>query len=392
MTKNRTIQIYRGTTTQNDAYTGSAGELTMDTTNNQLRLHDGTTAGGHIIGASSYHPDLFTFQWADHESNDVQWLRADTFSWQSGATYEAAYQHLADDISGKSLTSETISGVTVQFYLADDGHKICPASQESNVASIYSATGVAWYYIIDTTNTRFKLPRSKHNKYTTTLGVAGNGKALALTTGTNSGSLMSDANASYNPLMTNSINVNVGASVSNAGWTAGKAIGVTTDATTSGLTTTSMAQETDQYKYLYFYVGNFTQTALENTAGLNASLFNNKADIDLGNLNTAGKEVVAHLSMPSSRKDDLTLGASGATYTAPADGWVYLSKTAGVSGTKIEMRNITCNFRTSSVISVSTGHWLYCSIQASKGDSIEVTYTATGTTNTFKFIYANGAS
>lgn len=50
MTKKRTLQILRGTTVQNDAYTGSAGELTMDTTTNELRLHDGSTLGGHIIG------------------------------------------------------------------------------------------------------------------------------------------------------------------------------------------------------------------------------------------------------------------------------------------------------------------------------------------------------
>lgn len=31
--------------------------------------------------------------------------------------------------------------------------------------------------------------------------------------------------------------------------------------------------------YLYFYVGQFTQTALENTAGLNTELFNGKVDI-----------------------------------------------------------------------------------------------------------------
>ena len=50
MAKIRTIQIYRGTEAQNNAYTGSVGELTMDTDNNEIRLHDGSTAGGHKIG------------------------------------------------------------------------------------------------------------------------------------------------------------------------------------------------------------------------------------------------------------------------------------------------------------------------------------------------------
>lgn len=42
-----TIQIKRGTTAAVSAYTGAAGELTMDTTLNQVSVHDGTTAGGH---------------------------------------------------------------------------------------------------------------------------------------------------------------------------------------------------------------------------------------------------------------------------------------------------------------------------------------------------------
>lgn len=52
MAKNRTIQLYRGTTAQNDAYTGSAGELTMDTTLNEIRVHDGSTVGGHKISGA----------------------------------------------------------------------------------------------------------------------------------------------------------------------------------------------------------------------------------------------------------------------------------------------------------------------------------------------------
>lgn len=50
MTKLRTIQILRGTTAQNNAYTGVIGELTMDTEKKQLRIHDGSTVGGKVIG------------------------------------------------------------------------------------------------------------------------------------------------------------------------------------------------------------------------------------------------------------------------------------------------------------------------------------------------------
>lgn len=48
MADNKTIQIQfrRGTTAQNDAFTGKEGSLTVDLTKKALRLHDGVTAGG----------------------------------------------------------------------------------------------------------------------------------------------------------------------------------------------------------------------------------------------------------------------------------------------------------------------------------------------------------
>lgn len=43
------FQLRRGTAAENDAYTGAFGELTVDVTTPNLRLHDGTTAGGHVL-------------------------------------------------------------------------------------------------------------------------------------------------------------------------------------------------------------------------------------------------------------------------------------------------------------------------------------------------------
>ena len=45
-----TLQFRRGTAAQNDAYTGASGEITVDTTNKTLRVHDGSTAGGTRLG------------------------------------------------------------------------------------------------------------------------------------------------------------------------------------------------------------------------------------------------------------------------------------------------------------------------------------------------------
>ena len=41
-----TVQFRRGTTAQNNSFTGAVGELSINTTNNSIRVHDGSTAGG----------------------------------------------------------------------------------------------------------------------------------------------------------------------------------------------------------------------------------------------------------------------------------------------------------------------------------------------------------
>jgi len=47
------IQRRRGTATQHSSFTGLAGEITIDTTNNTVIVHDGSTAGGHRLAKYS---------------------------------------------------------------------------------------------------------------------------------------------------------------------------------------------------------------------------------------------------------------------------------------------------------------------------------------------------
>ena len=228
-------------------------------------------AGG---GGSSYHPDLFDVKWADHICNDVQWLRADTYSWQSGAVYQVAYQHLEDDIDGKTLQSETIAGITIQFYLADDGHKICPASEESNVSAIYNATGVDWYYIIDTANTRFKLPRTQF-AFTGIRSGVGAFVEAGLPNITGSFSTASDKN-----LGTGAFSWTTTKYATNGGGSGGQwGINFSAQNSNSIYGNSNTVQPKATEMYLYFYVGNFTQTALENTAGITTEEMNNKVNI-----------------------------------------------------------------------------------------------------------------
>jgi len=45
------LQFRRGTTTQNNNFTGSLGEISVDVTNDSIRVHDGSTAGGFETNA-----------------------------------------------------------------------------------------------------------------------------------------------------------------------------------------------------------------------------------------------------------------------------------------------------------------------------------------------------
>lgn len=64
-------------------------------------------------------------------------------------------------------------------------------------------------------------------------------------------------------------------------------------------------------------------TNLSNLTATGEARFTTKANTDLSNVNNTGKSRSAGWAMPSATHTDLTLGASGTTYTAPANGWVY---------------------------------------------------------------------
>ena len=226
-------------------------------------------------------------EWVDYIIDDPSWLRADTFSWHSGDSqeansYEKVYQHLVNDIDGKTLQSETIAGITVQFYEADDKHKICPATEESNVLDIYNATGMAWYYILDEDNIRFKLPRENPNKElyqaNAVLKSCRNGKTMSYGVGVSGSNIafgISDTDNHFYIQAENGSHSNQcveGSGTFPQNWS-----GMYTDL--SDGTTYNRGKN-----YLYFYVGEYTMSSIENTAGQNMSIVNQKADSDLNNI------------------------------------------------------------------------------------------------------------
>lgn len=48
------VQLRRGTEAENDAFTGALAEVTVDTENHRLIVHDNSTAGGHPQATEAY--------------------------------------------------------------------------------------------------------------------------------------------------------------------------------------------------------------------------------------------------------------------------------------------------------------------------------------------------
>lgn len=99
-------------------------------------------------------------------------------------------------------------------------------------------------------------------------------------------------------------------------------------------------------------------------------------------------DFIAHQAMPGNSYVDLTLVSTGGTYTALADGYFTISKAATASGQYINFVNNTNGLNVNSIAAGAMNCRL--TIPVSRGDTITVNYTAAGTTNIFRFVYANG--
>lgn len=82
----RQIQIRRGTTLENDNFTGAIGEITMDTDAKTLRVHDGETPGGVALAKESEIPDIssadYVIEWQNPTAeNNYTWYRKYKSGW-----------------------------------------------------------------------------------------------------------------------------------------------------------------------------------------------------------------------------------------------------------------------------------------------------------------------
>lgn len=119
----------------------------------------------------------------------------------------------------------------------------------------------------------------------------------------------------------------------------------------------------------------------QNTAGLTPDAN------DLTQITTAINKLGATASMPSTVYEDLTLGASGTQYTAPATGWVFFSAKTSVVDGQIQLTaqgnyNVTNRSYNKYIISIL--------LPISKGKIFTPYYDGPLSNVEFRFIYSEG--
>lgn len=239
-------------------------------------------------------------------------------------------------------------------------------------------------------NTQFRVPTlNAHIVQTNNIPVVGNGMSIGLTNGTVNGGLDQQTAGNwglYTATGAYGKNVNT---VHAGGTNLTGIIGVTTDGTKSGIIADTT--NTSQPRVMIQLAVSATDEAVETCTGVLADVADLK---DLSNITASAKEVIAHNAMPSDRYTQLTLGASGSTYTAPADGYfmLYAQYNSG-SNTAFDMYSTDGT-------ALGSRHWFgsgdvqaagRITVPARKNQTFMVTINGTLKNVDFKFVYANGA-
>ena len=239
---------------------------------------------------------LLDYKWSEYEITNASWLLSNG-AFHSGTVYKSVYELLLKIYNG----TETKDGVSVKLSTED-----------------YTDTD----FVINTADTTFRLPIKV--KLASGNAIVGNGKALMLTNGTETGALSACGSGASGNVAGFLRPVN-GADGINIGDTAettlaslfatDKAIGIVSDPLKSGIETSSSGLK------LYFYVGETVQDAnVINASGVLTRVANS-----IDRTSATDRETVVGWGMPdySAGIDVTNSFLSGQkTYTPPVNGYL----------------------------------------------------------------------
>lgn len=306
----------------------------------------------------------------------------------------------------------TVGSYSFSGYKNINGHIFYNIADKGVVDAIYSSTGAAWYYGIDTENERIFLPRNDwffQNGNSQNVGsfkeaglpnITGEMKYVCFRSGDRNNGDFSGA-----LYKTQDNNSSFG---SQASW-GSPAVGFNASYSNSIYGKSNTVQPPAVKAVYYMVVGNISDVNLttveltsdsaeapitfdSETHAVKLSLGDGLSVDTDGNLTGLTIQQAAHSAMPSTsyRWIDLSLGASGTTYVAPSDGWFVLRKMPNGANQYIAL-GCGSNGLAIKCIGPANNNELYTICPIAKGDSLWITYNAGGTTNYFRFVYAEGA-
>ena len=350
---------------------------------------------------SSY--SLFDTKLYDHTLNYEEsqgWALQGTYVYKepiagSRYGYSDFYVKCLEEQSAGTETQVILGESTITMRIAPNGHQYYDIADKDIVDAFFNVIGSAWFYGVDTENERIYLPRNEYfDQLTGDISKVGKSVEAGLPniegkfeagvwspiyggsftmTNRSSYSGKGSGNSTYD-------NVNFDASVSNSIY--GKS---------------DTVQPNAVKKLLYICVGNTTncegvtnviKQGMEILEQVNQGI-ESRIDTDISNISTVGKNLLTFYGKPSDRYLDLTLLASGSTYTLPANGWVALCRVCNGANS---YASLSGKFK--SLFSGEASEEFSIFIPVQKNESISCIYSdlKTGQANDmFRFYYDEGA-
>lgn len=155
----RQIQFRRGTAAEHETFTGAVGEITVDTTNKTLRVHDGATIGGTALARADSIPADYVVAWQMPTSNNnYTWYRK----------YKSGWLEQGGKLSGRSVVFPcAFSQVPT----------VCIGTVDSDTASvssvtIYNVTTTGFSGVLTAGNKDWDSGAKNMNGYWTAVGIA----------------------------------------------------------------------------------------------------------------------------------------------------------------------------------------------------------------------------
>ena len=304
--------------------------------------------------------------------------------------YPDFYNKCLEEKNSATETSVTLGSSTLTMFVNSNGHQFFNIADKSIVDSFYEVYGIADFYGIDEENKRIFLPRNKYFQQLTVDASNVNKMMEAglpditgviLTTQDNFVGSEGAFRIANGTTVTTGSHGSAAHTQQNIGFDASRSNSIYGNSDT--------VQPPSSLKLLYYCVGNTVVNDAEIDAGALVAQMEQKANIFLDNTlpTQEFKSQSASWAMPSDKYINLTVNASGSSYTAPANGWfAFRASSSGANGYCLICKNNQPEFATSSGYSYASGVGLNAIFPVKKGDMVQIHY-ATLSTKTLRFYY-----